>query len=104
MFVYSVKALLINKDYEEEKDPITGNTIQMLPGDIYFIDDVVSVKEIGKDIPIVGRISDIRDRTITIDCSKNFSSETIDIERVNIASIKMWDCPENVLVRRHIKK
>lgn len=104
MIIYSVKALLINKDYEEEKDVKTGNTIQMMPGDIYFVNDVVCIKEIGKDIPIIGKISDIRDKTITIDCSKNFESKEIEIERENISSIRMWDCPENVLVRRHVKK
>lgn len=103
MSIKSEKVLVIYKDYKEEKFPDILKDVQNLECNIYFVDDVVSIKEIRKDIPTIGRISDIRDRTIIIDCSKNFSSKEVEIERTNIESIKMWECPENVLVRRHVK-
>lgn len=103
MIVNSVRALVVNTDYEEEKNPTTLNTVQSMNGNIYFVDDIVSVKVKHKDIPIVGRISDIDKNEITIDYSKKFMMETITVDKLDIQSIKMWECPENVLVRRHIK-
>lgn len=103
MVVDFAEALMVPKGYEEEVDPERIKTIQLIPYDIYFVDDIVSIKILRKDVPAVGRISKIDRNVILLDCSRNFKLETKEIKRDEIESIKMWDCPENVLVRRHVK-
>lgn len=104
MSINFAKVLVVPKDYKEDYNPEILKTVQSIPCDIYFMDDVVSIKRLCKDVPVIGRISDINENIILLDCSKNFKKDIKEIKRDEIESIRMWDCPENVLVRKHTKE